>query len=204
MEEAQIIASGDIKNGAIETPNVGFEYDNQDIKSKWNFSATKDPNFDFEFSWKACSGFHVGGTRKGNVMGLFKNDVESKTGMAGTFKDTGVFWGVSHGCIMNNFIFSKHMWDFYFQHKAGANTVGAHINYNNDAKKFSTVLGLQMKQDDHTWKFRFHDSGLMRVALQWQLHKICKATLNSSLQMRDVPAGSVSSLPLNLTLELKY
>jgi len=100
--------------------------------------------------------------------------------------------------------FSKNVFDFYFNHEAGKNTVGAHVNYNQDSKKFSTALGLEMKHDDHTWRFRFHDCGLMRAALQWQLHKAAKATLNTSVNMRDVPAGSVQKIPLNLTLELKY
>lgn len=92
----------------------------------------------------------------------------------------------------------------YCQYKGEKNVGGAEFNYDHLTKAYTSRLALKMKMDDHTWKFRFHDSGLARAALQWQLHKSTKATLNTSFNLRDVPAGKISSLPLGLTLEVKY
>ena len=44
---------------------------------------------------------------------------------------------------------------------------GTEMKYDQTTKKFDTKLGLHMHLDDHSWKFRLHDSGLMRAALQW-------------------------------------
>ena len=79
------------------------------------------------------------------------------------------------------------------------------MNYDHDSKAFKTALGLQMAKDDHTWKFRWHQDGMMHTALQWQLHKTVKATLNTKVNLRDIPAGKVASYPpLNLTMEIKF
>lgn len=92
----------------------------------------------------------------------------------------------------------------YFNHSAGSNTAGAQMDYDYAKKAFATKLGLKMKDDDHTWKVRFHDTGLARAALQWQLHKAVKATVTSQVNLKDVPSGKVGSIPLGLAFELKY
>lgn len=53
----------------------------------------------------------------------------------------------------------------YFNHAKGNKTVGAEMKYDVGKKAFTSKLGLQLKEDDHTWKFRLHDSGLARAAL---------------------------------------
>lgn len=65
-------------------------------------------------------------------------------------------------------------------------------------------FGLQRKFDDHTWKFIAHESGMTRALLQWQLHKVCKASVNTSLDLTQVPSGKVSPFPLGFTFEVKY
>jgi len=92
----------------------------------------------------------------------------------------------------------------YFNHENNGNVAGGEFAYDHAEKKFTTKLGLKLAQEDHTWKFRVHNDGLVRAALQWQLHKACKATLNTSVNLKDVPAGKVSGVPLGLTLEVKY
>lgn len=78
------------------------------------------------------------------------------------------------------------------------------MDYDYAKKAFATKLGLKFKEDDHTWKLRFHDSGLARAALQWQLHKAVKATVTSQVNLKDVPAGKVGSIPFGLAFEVKY
>jgi hypothetical protein len=45
---------------------------------------------------------------------------------------------------------------------------------------------------------------MMRVALQWQLHKACKATVDTSLDLKDVPAGKISKVPVGLSFDIAY
>ena len=92
----------------------------------------------------------------------------------------------------------------YFNHAAGDKTVGAEMKYSVDKKAFESKLGLAMKMSDHTWKFRIHDSGLARAALQWQLHKVCKTTLDTAVDVKSALNGSITSLPVGLSFELKY
>jgi hypothetical protein len=203
FKEAQLLLKGSFKNGGMETNHAGFEYDNDKIKSKSWISLEKEPKFDVECAWRMCNGATLAAHKEGSLTDLM-GPVQSGVAFAGSFKDTGVQYGMNWASRVTKFKFDNNVYDFYFNHKAGNNTVGATINYNQDAKKFSTVLGLQMKHDDHTWKFRFHESGMMRAALQWQLHKTVKSTLNTSVNMRDIPSGSIGKIPLNLTLEVKY
>lgn len=78
------------------------------------------------------------------------------------------------------------------------------MKYDVTKKAFASKLGLALKQDDHLWKFRLHDSGLARAALQWQLHKVCKATLDTSVDVKSALNGSITSLPVGLSFEVKY
>ena len=61
-----------------------------------------------------------------------------------------------------------------------------------------------MDHDDHSWRFRFQNDGLLRAALQWQMHRVAKTTLNTRVNVKDIAAGKVGALPLNLSVELKY
>jgi len=59
-----------------------------------------------------------------------------------------------------------------------------------------------MDQGDHTWKFKFCDTGCMHAMLQWKLHKAVKATVTSGMNMKDIPAGKIEKLPLGLNFEI--
>lgn len=72
----------------------------------------------------------------------------------------------------------------YFNHAAGAKTVGAEMKYDVAKKAFGCKVGLKMDQGDHLWKLRLHDSGIARAALQWQMHKVCKTTLDTTLDVK--------------------
>ena len=84
----------------------------------------------------------------------------------------------------------------YFNHAVNNKTVGAEMKYNVAKKSFESKLGLKLDQGDHTWKLRLHDSGLARAALQWQLHKACKTTLDTTIDVKKALNGSVDSVPL--------
>jgi len=45
---------------------------------------------------------------------------------------------------------------------------------------------------------------MARAALQWNLHPSTKATLNTKFMMADFVAGKIETLPLGLSLEVKY
>lgn len=52
-----------------------------------------------------------------------------------------------------------------FNHQNDNKMMGAVVSYDHASKKFASKMGLKLAQDDHTWKFRLHDSGLTKVAL---------------------------------------
>ena len=62
-------------------------------------------------------------------------------------------------------------------------TVGSEMNYDLSTKKWDTRLGAHINNEDHSWKLRLHDTGLMRLALQWKLHQVCKATVDTSVDL---------------------
>jgi len=59
-------------------------------------------------------------------------------------------------------------------------------------------------QDDHTWKFKFADTGMACAMLQWQMHKAVKTTLTSQMDLKSIPAGEVKKIPVGLAFEIKY
>lgn len=42
---------------------------------------------------------------------------------------------------------------------------GTETHYDYNKKSFDSKVGLHMHLDDHSWKFRLHDTGAMRAAL---------------------------------------
>jgi hypothetical protein len=116
-----------------------------------------------------------------------RKDTKVSYAYASYFKDSGVQWGAKWSSSFLSNAFKNQAYNLYFNHQAGANTVGAQINYDHNAKQWSSILGLQLNQDDHTWKARIHDSGIMRLALQWNLHRVAKTTLDTSIDLRSFP-----------------
>ena len=76
--------------------------------------------------------------------------------------------------------------------------------YDVTTKKFDCKMGLLIDNEDHSWKFRFHDSGLMRVALKWKLHQSCNVSVNTGVDVKDALNGKVKGLPIGATFELQY
>lgn len=189
--------------GAFKPFNVGFEVDSNDVKSKTTISTEKDTNLNFALAYRVCSTATVSAILEGKALDIHQNN-KFAVAYASGFKETGVQWGASFGSSLLNRAMKSYKYDFYFNHETANNTVGAHINYDHDKKEWASKLGLKIKQADHTWKARLHNTGLMRLALQWQLHQTTKATLNSSINLKEIAAGSLTNIPVNLTLELKY
>lgn len=129
-------------------------------------------------------------------------DVQGELALVGHF-EKAIQWG-AHFKYEYKGSFSPLAQSLYFNHEKDGNVAGGEFSYDYKKSSFATKFGVKLAQDDHAWKFRIHNDGLLRAALQWQLHKACKATLNTSVNMKDVPAGKVKGVPLGLTFELKY
>jgi len=78
------------------------------------------------------------------------------------------------------------------------------MKYDVASKKFDTKLGLHLHLDDHSWKLRVHDTGMLRAALMWKLHQACKVNVNTSVDLKDALNGKVNKCPINLTFEVAY
>lgn len=92
----------------------------------------------------------------------------------------------------------------YFHKDSGDQTVGAEMKYTMSKKAFDCKVGLASKHGDHTWKLRLHDSGVARAALQWQMHKVCKTTVDTTVDLKQALNGSVTSIPLGFSFDVKY
>ena len=93
MKEAQLLWKGEFNNGAMNVNWVGLEYDNDKIKSKSWFSAEKDPRYDINWAWRMCSGSTLAFSKNGVLTNL-SGAKGLNVGLAGSFKDTGVQYGV--------------------------------------------------------------------------------------------------------------
>jgi len=99
--------------------------------------------------------------------------------------------------------FTQRSHEYYIGAKNGNNAVAGTLAW--DGKKLRSVLGVQLNQPDHTWKFRLHDSGSLRALLSWKLHKTTKASLNTTLDLNDVARGQLQTpLAWGLNFEVKY
>ena len=206
MNKSHLFNLTTLKEGAITGCRSGLDFHHDHVKALVTLTHSLKPEIDANFVWRCC------GTKMGLVIGgaaCFDSSAPGENskvalGFANHFTDStfkaGAKWNAS---IVKNAL-ENQVYNFYFNHAAKDNTAGVQLTYDQTAKQWASLFGLQLNQGDHTWKFRFHNSGLLRAALQWQLHKVCKATLNTSLSLQDIPGKSVNSLPLGLTLELKY
>jgi len=204
LQNTNLYLQAESANGGFKPMNFGVEHNDASLRSKATVSTDRaQPNLQFNATYRSCANTTLGAMLQGSLLDIHNNSTVG-LGYASFFKETGLQWGASFSASVVKQVLANQKYAFFFLHTAGANTVGSKIDYNHADKKWAAQLGLQLKQEDHTWKARIHDSGLLRLALQWQLHSVAKATLNTSVQLRDVPAGSINSLPLNLTLEVKY
>jgi len=66
---------------------------------------------------------------------------------------------------LGNFKFGQKSHQYYLGTTNGK--VGAAGKLSFDGVKLTSVLGVQIKEADHTWKLRLHDSGSFRALLSW-------------------------------------
>jgi hypothetical protein len=189
-------------NEKMVAPQVGFEFDNKEIKSKTYMTASATPKFTSEFAYRACEFMTVAEKTEFDVKKA-KDTLKSEVGFAGHF-DKSLQYGALVKFANVSGSIQPTASSLYFNHSAGGNTAGAQMDYDYAKKAFATKLGLKFKEADHTLKLRVHDSGLARAAVQWQMHKAVKATVTSQMNLKDVPAGKIGAIPLGFAFEVKY
>ena len=188
-----------------QTPaQFGFSYMNDTIKFDNYVEASGTHGWVTNFTWRCTDSMIFGGTKTWKNIADPMNNVKWGCGLTGHFDKT-LHWGV--GFNGKSPSIEKTALDkatLYFKKEAASKTVGAEMNYDMGKKAFDCKVGLELKQSDHTWKLRLHDSGLARAALQWQLHKVCKATVDTSVDVKQALGGSITSLPLGFSFDVKY
>jgi len=166
--------------------------------------ATGSNSATHNFTWKCSDSMIFGVTETWKSITNPMADVKWGVGLTGHFDKT-LNWGLGlkgNTPTLENTVLNDAT--LYFHKDSGAKTVAAEMAYNMPKKAFNCKVGLVVKQSDHTWKFRLHDSGLARAALQWQLHKVCKATVDTTVDVKQALGGSITSLPLGFTFDVKY
>ena len=78
------MAKGTI-NDKMAPPQLGFEFDNKDIKSKTYMTASYTPKFSSEFAYRACSSFTVAEKTEFDVKNAMKT-LTTQIGVAGDFE----------------------------------------------------------------------------------------------------------------------
>jgi hypothetical protein len=69
----------------MAAPQLGFEFDNKDIKSKTYMTASAAPKFSSEFAWRACSSFTVAEKTEFDVKNAVKT-LSTQWAVAGCFE----------------------------------------------------------------------------------------------------------------------
>jgi uncharacterized glyoxalase superfamily protein PhnB len=163
-------------------------------------SASSIPVFESENSWSPCSHFQIG---EKMVCDRAAKDYKFELALAGHFDKTMQYGSLVKFQNKDNKFGGYHC-TMYFNQQSGANTAGATVAYDFASKSYASNLGLKFDKGDHVWKFKFNDKGDANAMLQWQLHQAVKATLTSKMNLKDIPAGQVNSVPLGLNFEVKY
>jgi hypothetical protein len=115
---------------------------------------------------------------------------------------SGIFYGMKWDTQVTDFKqFDNNAYTAYFNYSKDGRTAGARIDYDNG---FKTKVGLRLDHEDHTWKFRFHNTGMMHAMLKWRLHRSCAAHITTNVNLKDVPAGKINSIPLGLGFQVEY
>lgn len=185
-------------SAGLKKQEFGFSFDNDDVKTK--LLVTPDLSMYNELTVRTPY-LNLMSLKKSNLKDPF-GDTTGELGVAGHY-EKATQWGALLKYEYKK-SFKPTQNTLYFNHENNGNAAGCELTYNYADKTFNSKLGVKLAQDDHLWKFRLHGDGLMRAALQWQMHKACKTTLTSQINLKDVPAGKVSGIPLGINFEVKY
>ena len=72
-------------NEKMVPPQVGFEFDNSDIKSKTYLTASATPKFSSELSWRCCPHFTLAEKTEFDVLKA-KDTLKTELALAGHFE----------------------------------------------------------------------------------------------------------------------
>ena len=146
---------------------LGLSYMSDTVKYDMYNDCSKDYGMTINMTYRATDHMILGGTKTWKSVLAPMNNVKWGVGMSTHFDKTlhfGVLFNGNSPAIdtttLNDAI-------LYFHKDSGNHTVGAEMKYTLAKKTFDSKVGLALKQGDHTWKLRLHDSGLARAALQW-------------------------------------
>lgn len=93
------------------------------------------------------------------------NNMKSSMALVGCFNQATQWGALLNAGTSAKGVFAVTDTSVYFNHENAGRVMGAHVAYDFATKKFASKMGLKLPQEDHTWKFRLHDSGLTKVAL---------------------------------------
>ena len=203
MEDVKLLTKGTFNTNA-KPLSFGASYMNDKVKFDMLIDSTGSNSATCNTTWRAAPWLILGSTEKYKSILDPLNNITWTVGAAGHF-DKALQYGVALDAASPTLAdTSLKAATLYFNHASGPKTVGAEMKFDMAKNAFDCKLGLALKQEDHLWKFRLHDSGVARAALQWQLHKVCKATVDTTVNVKDALGGSITGLPVGLSFEVKY
>lgn len=203
MEDVKLLSKGTFNTNAKPLA-FGYSYMNDKVKHDMLVDTTGGHAAVSNTTYRAAPWLILGSTEKYKSILDPLNNITWSVGAAGHFDKAlqyGVLLDADSPTLADTSLKAATL---YFNHASGPKTVGAEMKFDMAKNGFDCKLGMAFKQEDHLWKFRLHDSGVARAALQWQLHKVCKATVDTTVNVKDALGGSITSLPVGLSFELKY
>jgi len=169
IDGCQAYVNGSMSAGAMKVPKIGVEYDNSWMKSKTDVTAdSAKPQLTMEASFRSCEDCDTCYTAGHKTSIALKDPMKNmKTSMAlvGHFNKCCQWGGLMNAKTSDKGAFAVTDASVYYNHQTNGKMMGAVVGYDFATKKFASKLGLKLPQEDHTWKFRLHDSGLTKVAL---------------------------------------
>lgn len=169
IDGCQAYWNGSISNGAMKTPKVGIEYDNSWVKSKTDVTCdSAKPQLTMEASFRHCecdTCAYTVGHKTSVALKDPMNNLKTSMALVGHFNKATQWGALMNATTSAKGAFAVTDTGLFFNHENGGKVMGAHVNYDFATKKFASKLGIKLPQEDHTWKFRLHDSGLVKAAL---------------------------------------
>lgn len=189
LKDAQITLEGKFTRAKSGWPTLGFKWNNSDV-SVFAKSPLENPKIEHGVIYRGVDN-HVFAAQ--HFFNTNFQDTFWRLAWASQFKDTGIRWAFAHQGQQNGSIASADWKDsttqFWAESQNGNYTCNGDISYDWGKHAYKSTVGLRIKQDDHTWKFRLHESGALQALLQWQLHRTTKVSLNSSVDLHEINGG---------------
>lgn len=197
-----ILAKG--SHGKGDKPlELGYKVDTDTLKvcswftmQKENVKQTLVVNYQLDPAWQA-------GFKLSRPLAEFKN-TEVEGGFAHYVPNTPHIWAMNAKAAMKDDEWKCKSAAWYFKTSTANGALGTKVEWDNEKSKGSAEAGLQLNMDGYKWMFRAASDGLLRMAVQTQLHKQCKATLNTNMKVSEFLDGKVTKLPVGLSCEFKY